>query len=62
MEIEIQDNGKGFCPESLNRPGNGLVNMRKRMEEIEGTFTLESREGGGTLITIRLDLEKCVKQ
>lgn len=62
LEIEIQDNGKGFCPESLNRPGNGLVNMRKRMEEIEGTFTLESREGGGTLITIRLDLEKCAKQ
>ena len=34
--------------------GNGLVNMKKRAEEINGTFAVESKKGEGT--TIRFNL------
>jgi len=54
IELEIHDNGKGFCPESMNGLGNGLGNMQKRIEDIGGIFTIECRIGDGTSITIRL--------
>ena len=54
----INDNGKGFDPaaktmksESLRiSGGNGLTNMKKRLEEIGGTFELNSAHGEGTTV------------
>jgi signal transduction histidine kinase len=54
VRITICDNGIGFDPEVTER-GNGLGNMQKRMEDIGGSFTLESAVANGTLITIVLD-------
>src|SRR5262249_6028209 len=47
--VVIEDDGAGFDPE---RPadGIGLLGMRERAELVEGTLTIESREGGGTTI------------
>ena len=47
LQIVIQDNGKGIPEKNIRRFGNGLKNMRYRMEQIGGTFTLSS--SGGTL-------------
>ena len=49
IEISIIDNGKGF---DLNdtTPGNGLLNMRKRIEEIDGKFEINSIINKGTKI------------
>jgi len=44
-EILVYDNGKGINPENLNRFGNGLQNMKQRMESIGGYFLIENREG-----------------
>ncbi len=55
--IQIQDNGCGFnMNEVMN--GNGLYNMQKRMEEINGEFNLTSSERNGTKIVLLIsDLE-----
>ena len=46
VEIRIGDDGKGFA--STRKGGNGLLNMRTRMEEIGGSFEIGPRHGGGT--------------
>jgi signal transduction histidine kinase len=53
IQIQIQDNGDGF---DVNDAvfGNGIPNMKKRIEEIGGTFTLESKSKEGTILTILL--------
>lgn len=53
IQLEISDNGKGFDKEQ-NELGNGLVNMQKRIEEINGSFQIHSEVSKGTQITITL--------
>jgi len=53
IQITIQDNGIGFDEATVQR-GNGLKNMQKRIEDIGGSFNLES-SNLGTLITILLN-------
>ena len=48
--IEIKDNGKGFDLETVDF-GNGLHNMKKRIEEIGGKITISS-DSKGTVIEI----------
>jgi len=48
--LSIRDNGKGFDPDKLEFPGNGLINMRKRMTEIDGEFIIRSTPGEGTVL------------
>ncbi|HLP65581.1 sensor histidine kinase [Flavobacterium sp.] len=48
--IEVKDNGKGFDMETVDF-GNGLNNMRKRIEEIGGKITISSNSKG-TVIEI----------
>jgi len=55
LTIAIEDNGRGFDPASMEATRrNGLANMRSRIEESGGTFTLESQPGKGTTILISL--------
>lgn len=42
--IRVSDNGVGIDTEQLRRFGNGLSNMRRRMESIGGSFLIESNE------------------
>jgi signal transduction histidine kinase/ligand-binding sensor domain-containing protein len=49
IAIEIKDNGCGFV-DAPNPRANGLRNMRQRMEEIGGTFSVDSKPGEGTKI------------
>lgn len=52
LEVIIADNGKGFDPGRIRPFANGLDNMRRRMEEIGGTYSIEQKNG--TLTTIRV--------
>jgi signal transduction histidine kinase len=38
----VADNGIGIDADKLRRFGNGLNNMRRRMESIDGLFKIES--------------------
>ena len=42
LMIKIADNGVGIDADKLRRFGNGLSNMRRRMESIDGAFKIES--------------------
>ena len=37
-----------------NPPGNGLGNLKRRLQAIGGSFTLESRLGAGTTVSLLL--------
>ncbi len=52
-QIDIRDNGKGFDSETIDH-GNGLYNMKKRIEEVGGTIAIASQIGNGTQITISI--------
>jgi signal transduction histidine kinase len=61
----VADNGCGFDSEELlkardgGRPagGNGLANMRKRMDEIGGTCEWESSSQKGTRVRFRISIQ-----
>lgn len=48
LRFEIKDNGTGFNP-SLTYNGNGIKNIRHRIEELHGNLELISEEGNGTV-------------
>ena len=50
IKIVIKDNGKGFDMETIDF-GNGLNNMKKRIEEIDGKINISS-DSKGTVIEI----------
>ena len=53
LEIVVQDDGKGFDINGQRR-GNGLGNMRRRMQAMGGSLSIESRAGQGTTVRLRL--------
>lgn len=50
--MEIKDDGKGFDTNSSS-PGNGLRNMKRRAEEMNGSLTIDS-SSKGTVITLKI--------
>jgi signal transduction histidine kinase len=52
LTLTIKDNGEGFERASNNSTEDGLRNMRQRMDEIGGRFSVESRPGAGTSISL----------
>jgi len=56
FKISIKDDGKGFDPDKLEFPGNGLGNMKKRMDDIGGEFFIRSEVGKGTEIGINVKM------
>jgi signal transduction histidine kinase/ligand-binding sensor domain-containing protein len=51
VRLTISDDGGGFDPARVgDRGGVGLVNMRERVRQLDGTFALESEPGSGTII------------
>ena len=56
--LTIQDNGRGFAPlDAAAKPsGFGLVGMAERMRMLGGELRVDSQEGQGTTVTIRLAL------
>lgn len=57
FRVMIKDDGKGFEHESPEFPGNGLINMKKRMNDIEGKFLIKSKTGEGTVIELVVPLK-----
>jgi len=54
--LEIKDDGRGL--QNGERKGNGLTNMRERLEQVGGSFDCVSAQGSGTTITLRVPLPK----
>jgi signal transduction histidine kinase len=67
FEITIEDNGCGFDPAVVDgvsrddglaagRQGNGLRNMRQRLDILGGQCTIQSRPGHGTTVILSVPL------
>jgi signal transduction histidine kinase len=56
MEITITDNGRGFALSEAEVKGNGLQNMRQRLERIGGRFTIDTAQGQGTRLRMEANL------
>ena len=52
--LEIKDNGCGFEPTKLT--GNGLGNIKRRTEELNGILTINSKINQGTVIQISISV------
>jgi signal transduction histidine kinase len=57
LEILYQDNGKGFDLAVLHeRTGIGMQNIISRLQLINATYTIETSEGNGFKMDMRVDL------
>lgn len=52
LKIAVADDGRGFDPAAVPGEGNGLTNMRRRLEDIGGRLEITSRPGQGTVVRL----------
>lgn len=66
LMLKINDNGKGFTPESLfensfssadDIGGNGILSIKKRVAEMDGNVEIVSKVGCGTTVNLNLPIE-----
>jgi signal transduction histidine kinase len=55
LDLTVSDNGSGFDV-ARQAGGNGLANMKRRMESCQGSCTVVSRPGEGTQVRLELPL------
>lgn len=68
FRLSIRDDGRGLCSEPAGtgaelasprvRQGQGLRNMRDRIQAAGGQLRIQSRPGHGTSIEIEIDLQR----
>jgi PAS domain S-box-containing protein len=61
----VEDDGRGFDPanlKSLERRGLGLVGMRERVSLAGGNLLIESGEGKGTTVRVRLAVDPTAEE
>jgi len=56
LALEVADNGRGFPANQHGGTGNGLRNMRERMDAAGGTLIVESAGGAGTRLVFRVPI------
>ncbi|HWB04415.1 MAG TPA: two-component regulator propeller domain-containing protein [Verrucomicrobiales bacterium] len=61
LEIAVEDNGCGM-KSSAGSNGDGLANLRQRLDSLGGMCEIESREGAGTTVRLRLPLSRTTLQ
>jgi ligand-binding sensor domain-containing protein/signal transduction histidine kinase len=55
--LQLEDNGKGIDFSSIDQFSNGLKNMKKRIEDFEGSIEIINCSPQGTRIVIKLPLK-----
>jgi signal transduction histidine kinase len=50
--LTVTDDGRGCDPEQIGPGGLGLINMRERARQLNGTFEVDSRPGRGTTVQV----------
>ncbi|MFN3940232.1 MAG: ATP-binding protein, partial [Chitinophagales bacterium] len=57
LNMRITDNGIGFdLRDTQSYNGNGLRNMQKRAEELNGTLQIVSKKGAGTIVALSVPI------
>ncbi len=50
LVYEVRDDGIGFDAETSDHGGQGLINMADRLDAMEGTLSIDSQAGRGTVV------------
>jgi len=58
--LSVSDDGKGFEPSRLASGGLGLINMRERARQLNGTFDLDSAPRRGTTVTVTIPFRRAL--
>ena len=56
--LSVEDNGEGFDLPQVSKEHNGLINLKQRMAEIDGTCEVSSKLGEGCRVTLKVPLSK----
>jgi signal transduction histidine kinase/ligand-binding sensor domain-containing protein len=54
--LRVEDDGRGFDPATRTLRGNGLLNLRRRIEELGGSIHIASAAGAGTRVHFQIPL------
>jgi len=54
--LEVEDNGRGIGSQTTPQNRNGLRNMKKRMEDIRGGFSISGGAKGGTIVRLTVPI------
>jgi signal transduction histidine kinase len=61
VTLIVADDGKGFDPDRIGGSrGLGLINMRERARQLNGTFELSSEPGRGTTVRVTIPFRRAV--
>ena len=55
LNILFEDNGIGFNPENY-KPGIGIINLQNRIDQLNGSFVMDSKVKRGTIANIEIPL------
>lgn len=58
FSLEVEDNGRGLSPADLAKGRNGLPNMRRRMEDVGGRFSIGPAAEGGVRVCLTVPLRQ----
>ena len=58
LTIEIEDNGRGIANAEEPTTRSGLKNMRRRLEEVGGSFNIQAVPNGGTLVRLVVPISR----
>lgn len=58
VNLIVKDNGIGFVIKDLELTTFGLQSVKNRIELIKGTFSMDSKQNMGTVISITIPIEK----
>lgn len=64
VKLEVLDDGKGFQVnkhQKFNGHSLGLMNMRERVQSLNGAFNIHSHVGVGTTVTAQFPLRRLVR-
>jgi signal transduction histidine kinase/ligand-binding sensor domain-containing protein len=56
LYLLVEDDGRGFDPATRTLRGNGLVNLKRRIEELGGSLHIASAPGAGTRVHSQVPL------
>jgi len=56
--FQVSDNGRGMPTTETTAQGNGMMNMRRRAEDLGGSFEVEEGPDGGTRVTWRAPISQ----